>query len=358
MKVPVITDTHWGVRNDNQTFLEYFKRSMDNFFLPYIDENNVTEVLHLGDLVDRRKYINFLTAKRLREDFLDPLMQRGITMHVALGNHDIYYRNTSEVNALQELLEMKYPTLHVYHGPTEITLDNLDLLMLPWINSDNRNDSYEAIQNTKAPVAMGHLEIMGAEWQRGLKADHGMDRSLFNRFDLVASGHYHHRHIRGNIHYIGAFCEHNWGDWNDPRGFSVLDTQTRELEFHQNPFNMFHMMTYDDEANKDILQTINETDYSKYEGTYVRVVCQNKKNPYAFDRLIDKLQEVGPVDISIVEDAGKYELTNDEIVEKAQDTQTLIRDYVMDIELPVENTKVRDYMLNIYNEALTIQEME
>ena len=70
-KIAMITDTHAGVRNDNPAFQQYQKKCYEWFF-KYIDEHNIQNVIHLGDIYDRRKYVNFMSARRCREDFLDP----------------------------------------------------------------------------------------------------------------------------------------------------------------------------------------------------------------------------------------------------------------------------------------------
>jgi 3',5'-cyclic AMP phosphodiesterase CpdA len=88
MKIALITDTHWGVRNDSIAFHNNNKKFLDNVFFPKLASLGIDHVIHLGDIVDRRKYINFLTANRLRNDFLDPLESMGITLDSIAGNHD------------------------------------------------------------------------------------------------------------------------------------------------------------------------------------------------------------------------------------------------------------------------------
>ena len=151
-----------------------------------------------------------------------------------------------------------------------------------------------------AEVVMGHLEMKGFELLKGNIATHGDDVGVYSKFDLVFSGHYHHKSSKGNIHYLGAFGEYTWSDYNDPRGFTIFDTNTREFEFVQNPYRMFHKVNYDDGAQD--FEFWKSYDYDKLKESYVKVIVINKQNPYLFDNVIDNLYKAGVSDISIVED--------------------------------------------------------
>lgn len=357
-KVLILTDTHWGVRNDSPVFLDYFKRSIDEFLIPFIKANDVRHIIHLGDLVDRRKYINVLTHSRLRADFLEPVSAL-CSLHIIAGNHDEYFKDTYTVNALDEFVGNRYPNIKTYSTPTTIEIYGTEFFLLPWITKANEKQSYEAIENTKSAICCGHLELDGFEMQKGLLSDHGWNHQVFKRFDSVFTGHYHHRSSRDNVHYIGALCEHIWSDYNDPRGFITFDTQTRAVEFHRNPFRIFHMVAYDDVKNPDILEKINATDYSKYKDCYVKVVCVNKTNPYAFDVLLDKLYKEQAADISIVEDINSFTDNNSEdLVDEAQDTLTILDNYISGLTLPVESDRMKHYMREIYTEALSLENIE
>lgn len=349
------TDTHAGVRNDNPAFQMYQKKCWKWFF-DYIDANNIKHVIHLGDIYDRRKYINFMSAKRLREDFLEPLEERGIETHIIQGNHDSYYKDTHEVNALEEIISGRYSHIRTHSVPTVINIDGLDIQLMPWITDSNREQAFEAIKNPKAPILMGHLELSGFTMHKGLIADHGLDRKLFENFEAVYSGHYHHRSTIGNITYIGAFGEYTWHDFGDPRGFSVMDTKSRGLDFIQNPYKIFRMAKYDDVANENIIEKIHNTDFSKYKDSFVKIVVVNKTNPYAFDLLFDSIYKSGPLDIQIIEDASLLtELDNSEEIDEAEDTATILRKYIDGLSLSINNDKMKKFMIDVYNEALQVE---
>ena len=104
MKIALITDTHFGARNDSLAFNDHFYKFWEKTFFPYLDDNGIDTIIHLGDVFDRRKFISYKIAKDFRERFIKPIVHRNIKMHMIVGNHDTYYRNTNEINSLYELL--------------------------------------------------------------------------------------------------------------------------------------------------------------------------------------------------------------------------------------------------------------
>lgn len=133
----------------------------------------------------------------------------------------------------------------------------------------------------------------------------------------------------------------------------------REIEFYKNPHVIFKMLAYDDIKHKDIAHLIANTDYSKYKDCYVKVICVNKTNQYAFDMLLDKLYKAGPVDISIIEDQSNItDTAEEENIDESQDTPTILTKYIEKLQLPVDNRKMTDFMLKIYQEALSIEHVE
>jgi DNA repair exonuclease SbcCD nuclease subunit len=351
--VAVIMDTHVGVRNDNPAFHRNFEKSM-RFFLDEIEKRDIQHVIHGGDLFDRRKYLNYVSANICRSSFLMPLDGMDINTYIIAGNHDQYYKNTYEVNALDEIVGDRYSSITCYNTAHTISIDDKDILLVPWINDANRQDTMDKIRDTKADVVVGHLEMTGFEMYKGIVMDHGDDPAIFKKFKLVLSGHYHHRSQIGNIQYMGAFGEYTWADYDDPRGFGILDTETLQLEFIRNPYPMFKVIHYDDKDNTNILEDIKKMDYTQYTDTYVKVICKERTNSYAFDLMMNSLSDAAPVDFSVVEDMSQIEdLNEDEEIDEAQDTVHILGRYIDGLTLPVDTSKMKTYMKEIYTQALT-----
>jgi DNA repair exonuclease SbcCD nuclease subunit len=351
-KIALITDQHFGARNDSPQFLDYYKKFYSEVFFPTLHSRGIDTVLILGDTFDRRKYVNFYTYKRTKEMFFDCLFDLGIKVHMLAGNHDTYFKNTNEVNSIGLLLQ-QYDNINVIDHPTSIRINNTEICMIPWICPENYDDSMELLKNTKAEICCGHFEISGFAMYRGMPSEEGLSRELFRKFDFTFSGHYHHKSDDNGIYYLGNPYEITWQDYNDNRGFHIFDLDSRELEFIVNPYRMFHRITYDD--REESITEINNKDLIKYTNTYVKVVVLNKTNPYLFDRFIENLYKVNPIDITIAEDfTDLTEGVDDDMIDQAEDTLTILNKYVDGITDEINTEKLKGLMRELYVEALNM----
>ena len=353
MKIALITDTHWGARGDSPAFAEYFNRFYYEHFFPYLSEHGITNIFHLGDIVDRRKYINFVTARHLRK-FVEHCDVSGIRLDVIIGNHDTSFKNTNDVNSMRELFEHSTYDIHYYSDPGVVNIGGTDIAVLPWICSGNYEESMELINKTNAQVLFGHLELAGFEMYKGAVNDHGFDSKIFDKFDVVCSGHFHHKSTRGNINYLGAPYEMSWSDYNDPRGFHVFDTETRELTYVRNPLTMFNKIHYHDQDKT--LDEIMAVDWDHYKGSYVKLIVHTKTNPYWFDMFVDKIEKAGVLDLQVVDDNLNLQLEDDsDIVNEAEDTLTVLNKVVQQVDSRVDKKVLYNFFSTLYNEALSVE---
>lgn len=353
MKICLLGDTHFGARNDNHHFHSFFAKFYNEVFFPYLEQNNITTIVQLGDVFDRRKYINFQSLKSCREYFFEPLKAGRYKTHVIIGNHDTYYKNTNEVNSLTLLLK-EYNNINVHVDPSEVEFEDCKFLFVPWICQDNEAQCLEAIKNTKADVVVGHFEISGFEMYKGSVCDEGLNSEVFNNLPLVVSGHFHHKSTSKNISYLGTPYEITWSDYNDQKGFHIFDTDTKELTFVPNPFTMFHKVHYDD-MNKELKEVIN-VNFDELKNTIVKVVVRNKNNPHWFDVFVSNLEKAGVIDIQVVEDHFHLDLeADDDIVNEVEDTLTILNKCIDQMQLQGDRQRLDNLMRTLYHEALDLE---
>jgi DNA repair exonuclease SbcCD nuclease subunit len=349
LKVAIITDQHFGARSDSVAFLDFYQKFYENVFFPKLFEHGIDTVLILGDTFDRRKYVNFYSLQRAKEMFFDRLEGRGIKVHMLAGNHDTYYKNTNDVNS-PDLLLREYDNINVIDSPKNITIDGTEICMMPWICPENYQASLDHMKLTKAEICMGHFEIAGFAMYRGMESHEGLSKELFNKFDLVFSGHYHHRSNDGHIHYLGNPYELTWQDYADQRGFHLFDTDARRLEFIPNPYTMFERIEYDDKEKEPI--DLNSIDL---QDKYVKLVVVNKSDFYKFDKFTQKLYNKGCHEIKIVENMSEFE--DGEIGEEInlEDTLSVLSHYIDSVETDVDKDQVKTFMKTLYTEAVNTE---
>ena len=347
-KVALITDTHFGARDGRAIFHDYFQRFYSEVFFPTLTRMGITTVLHLGDLFDRRKYIDYYSLNRCRQYFFDELLRHDMEMYCLVGNHDIALRNTLELNSL-ELLLQEYSNIYPITAPTTIPVLDTKMLMMPWICSDNYQESMDAIKNATADICCGHFEISGFSMYKGMESHEGFDAGLFSKFDLVFSGHYHHRSSMGNISYIGNPYSITHMDYADPRGFHIFDTKTREIEFFQNPFDIFDRFVYDDSEGPP------QVDTNRFKDKFVKIIVQRKTDFYSFDQFMDKVYNSGAHDIKVMESIHEMDAEEMEESMDIEDTQSILSHYIEKAEVDVDRTKLSKFIKELYIEAINTQ---
>ena len=355
MKVALITDQHFGGKQDSQNFLNHIKKFYEQQFLPYLEENCIKTVIDLGDTFDRRKFVNFNILNEVKKFYFDVLAERDITLLSIVGNHSTYYRNTNSVNS-SDLLYGHYPNVRTFSKAETYHLGDIDIDIIPWINSENYDETVNFIKNSKNQIAFGHLEVAGFAMYKGYNAEDGIPKSLFDGYELVCSGHYHHKSSQDNIHYLGAPYEITWNDYDDPRGFHAFDTETREIEFIRNKFRLFEKIYYDD-TNIDY----STVDTGYYKDKIVKLIVENKNKPIDYEAFIDRLYVADLTDLTILEDLSEYSVRyegDDSADVEVGNTSDFLNEYVESLpeNKGEEKVKIKKLLQVIYDEALNMDE--
>ena len=350
MKIALLCDTHCGIRNSSEVFLDNAEDFYTNIFFPECEKRGVKQILHLGDYYDHRKFVNFKALNQNRRVFLDQLRKHNMVMDIIPGNHDTYYKHTNELNALKECLGHYMNEVHIIMEPTVMQYGSLSMALLPWICADNYEPSMSFIRDCKADWLGAHLELANFEIGRGILAPHGMDAKIFKKFEQVLSGHYHTASRKDNIWYLGNPMEFFWSDAHDPKFFHILDTESRQIEKIRNTYTLFEKIVYNDK----------EIDYNSYNKNlskkFVKVVVSEKTDPFTFDRFIDNIQNQDIYELKIAENFNEFmgASVDDEEV-NFEDTTEIVDSYIEAVDTDLDKDKIKIQMRELMTEAQALE---
>ena len=344
-KVLLLNDLHFGIKADSPVFKTYVRKFLQEQLFPYIEKEGIKTIIFLGDFLDKRKYVNIETLRFTKTEFFKPLRNMGVEMHMILGNHDIVFRNTSEVNSTIELYS-HYDNIHIYDNPCDVIIEGCQVAMIPWLNEGNTEKFRDFVKNSTSLLAFGHFELQGFQVLRGILCDHGLDKSEISKFHRVFSGHFHQKHDDGQIFYLGTQYDMTFSDVDERKGFHVVDILTGELEFIENPNKIFHRIVYDDTV------TIPKYDYSKYKDTYVKFIIRKKNNPKELDKIIQMFYQSNLAEFNIIEEIDLF-VEDNEVAYETADTVTMICNEIEKLEN--SNTDKLKVIINeLYNESYDI----
>jgi len=340
-KVAIITDTHFGVRKGSQIFHDYFQKFYADTFFPALEQRGIRHCIHLGDVFDVRKGIDYWSLDWAKRVFFDELERRGIDTHIIVGNHDIFYRTSLKLNSVMLNLR-EYPNLAVYDRPQTANIEGRDIFMVPWICEENAESFVKERDSSQATLCMGHLELAGFYANKDYQCQHGTNSNEFSKFDTVFSGHFHKKSSRSNITYLGNPYQLYWNDLDEVRGFHIYDLETGELEFIPNPTPMFHKIFY----NESKRQLFNPT---KFKNSYIKIVVEDKSTPKKLSSFVDKLYQVGIHDIKIIEQLSLD--VDDDVEVEGEDTLTTLTNYVNAMDDSINKSSIIQIFKSLYVEA-------
>jgi DNA repair exonuclease SbcCD nuclease subunit len=345
MKIAIIGDTHFGARNSNQVIEHWQKRFYEEFLWPKIDEMGIKTIIQTGDYFDNRKWINLQTMAFQKEVFVKQAQKRKISTFVIVGNHDIPLRHSLANSSVEQILSNEDFFRVVTKTHTE-DFDGRKVTLMPWICRDNEEESLKTLR-TGGDIVLGHFEITGFVMHPGAIAHDGLSMSDFDNWNKVWSGHYHTQSENKNIHYVGTPYQMSWNDFSTKHGFWVYDTTDDSMVFHENPFRYFNRFTWENGCNK----TTNDLNKS-----YVKINVKRKDNFEEFEKFIDWVNFGNPFEVKITESFEEFSADNVSDLIELHSTEELISEYVEDV---AANNKddIKNLMLEIYNEALTIEDL-
>lgn len=224
-KISFSTDWHFGKSNGR----------FDNIILDGIraqckhaKDNNIKVMINLGDTLDVKQTITTSTMNNLAIAF-ELINETFDDVYVLVGNHDMSKKTYNSSGHNLKIFE-GYENIHIIDEPKIIEIYDKKIYMLPYFPN-------ELLKNHKfqdADYMFGHIEVQGFMLNQFVKAEEGLNaNAITKKYDHVFLGHFHKRQNREKITYIGNMCRFFYGEDDDERGWTVLDTENGDISFNE-----------------------------------------------------------------------------------------------------------------------------
>jgi len=231
-----ISDTHLGVRNNSNEWIEQTREYFFDWFFPLVRENYKSgDVLfHLGDYFDSRQSINLKVLNlgiEIAEE-MSKIFKDGV--YIIIGNHDLWNKSTNEINSLKAIKWV--PGINVFEEPVTLMASSKSIFMMPW-RKDYKTDGETLDSIEPHDILCCHTDIRGLRFNRYSNVEEGSDLSKFSKFGRVYSGHIHYAQRQGNINMLGSPYEITRSDMDNKKGITLLDLGTMKETYFQNDFS-------------------------------------------------------------------------------------------------------------------------
>lgn len=341
MTIALITDQHFQARKTSKQFHDYFLEFYNNVFFPYLEKNNIKTLIDLGDTFDNRNFLDPTAIDWAKRNYYDRLRELNIDHHVIVGNHTSKLKNTNKISSV-DLILREYDNITIYKEATEVVLHDLQILFIPWINKENEAETIQKIQNSKATVAMGHLELNGFVPYVGHVMEDGRSSEVFHKFKKVFSGHYHTRSDNGKIYYIGNPYELYFNDVDDERGFAIFSPETLDHHYVNNPFRMHYQIYYEGGSDFVLSQELSNK--------IVKVIVRRIDDFKHFEDYISELNKLQPLELKIIQAVQAIDVQEFETVE-SEDTISVLHRYVDEFDNDYDKSRIKGILNTLYQEV-------
>ncbi len=324
MKIGIVGDIHLGINENKPKFKEYQLKCL-KYIHKKLKEENIKDIIYLGDIFDKRQFITVKTLKTCFEIFNNDFNQ-----YFILGNHDVAYKNSNQLNSVEILLGDNNSV--IVDDSKEIIFDNKKLLLVPWINKNNQEKITKQIEKSKAEFLFGHLDLQGFEMLRGIYSRHSdVSIKLLQKFEKVISGHFHCYSEKDNICYLGNICQMTWNDYNEKKYYGILETKTEDFILKEIPYSIYEKIRInsEDDCEKDILRF-----KDKIVKCYL-YVDRNVKIEKFLIELIDVAMSVNIIDNQVMLATSDFKHDNQNM-----NILDLWQSYIKELNLSLKETKI------------------
>lgn len=352
-KIALISDVHFGCRNNSETYLEIIKKFFTITLVDALEKHKITDVRILGDLFDCRNNINVRTLNVAMDVFRwFKINKPDVQFKILLGNHDIYYKNRIDVNSIECLRQVG--NIEIIDKVTTEVINSKEIISYPWlVPGSNEQCHFLSVANgdKKYNLCLGHFEIRGFEISKGVYDTENLEISLFKNFDKVFTGHYHLRSTTQNVTYLGCPFQQTWSDYGDDKGINIWDIDEEKHIFIKNEISPEFI-----KVNIDDLQNKNVSLLKKIKGNHVKFMIDKKVEESWLVKARAKLESFEPFTFEVENTIIETQIDDTSIdITKINDPFSLLMECVeniMELDDDIDKTELKRYLMEIYSDSL------
>lgn len=354
-KIALISDIHFGCRNNSEKYLTIMKEFFTDTLSPIIESEKINDLRILGDLFDNRNNINVRTMNTVLYVFRELTKKfPELTIKILIGNHDCYYHNRVDINSLECLREIK--NVEIIDKVSEEVINGKILLTVPWMVKDSEIYSdFVRVAKSKLrfDICLGHFEIKDFEVVKGIRDESGLDHDIFKNFVKVFSGHYHIGNTIKNITYLGCPYQLTWNDFGDKKGVTIYDIDNNSVKFIENTLSpQFIKINMRDIVNK------NKKIINKISGNFIKLIIEEKYKESFIVKVINKIENMNPLKLDIQNDYVEFDELDVDLSEFKDLSDPLslllkyIEDYKEQLDGDIDFIEIKNYMKELYDKVL------
>lgn len=320
-----ISDIHFGVRGNSLEWLDNHIKYFDDFFIPLLKEHKKDKdiLFILGDIFDNRQTINVLIQNKAIE--IIEKISKIIDIYMIVGNHDLYYKNQTDVNSLKCFVPY---VKKIYETPEFIKVNGKKIFIMPWVgNFKEESDLLKTAEKKGADYVFCHSEFYNQPVSRFRSSEEGVTDYEDTKIKKIVSGHIHGRFFTEKLIYLGCPLPLTRIDM-DVKGIYCLDLETDDFLFFENDVSpKFIQISYSELLEMDA-QEIEENIKNNYVDVFLTF---EENNSISYAKMDEMLKEAKQI---------HYELTDRFITENIE--------FDSDIESDSENNFNLFQMLDVY----------
>ena len=229
-------------------YMQFLTKTLE-YLVSVIEDRQPDLVVNLGDTFDTKNLVSvddlvygWQWSRRIGSA-RPPVSASGTTTKrhwVLKGNHDISdkHGDRASIQVLEE------PNTLVCMGMGMHVVNGLRVLVIPY--DEDVNSIYQSLHDcTDRPdLILGHCDWLGCRLTPHYVSKAGLDPAWFAKNYPgvpVFNGHYHHPMDVGDLHFVGSPVHKDFNDiaGEIPRGFSLWDSETGDVERIVNPHTYY-----------------------------------------------------------------------------------------------------------------------